>query len=62
MPGPRRRDIPDFSRSGNETASGGRLVWLLLVLALLAGLVLFSAFRHGPEMLQSPAGASAPGG
>ncbi len=58
MPSPRRRDVPDFSRSGNDTGSGGRLVWLLVVLALLAGLVLFSSFSYGPEILQSSSGAA----
>ncbi|WP_111735073.1 hypothetical protein [Roseovarius amoyensis] len=41
------RDMPDFTRNGNETG-GGRLVWLLVVLAVLGGLVLASTFVLSP--------------
>lgn len=55
----RSRDMPDFTRSGQSTASGGRLVWLLVVIAVLGGFVLFSAFSYGPTPVEHPGGASA---
>ncbi len=39
----RSRDMPDFTRNGNDMG-GGRLWWLLVVLAALGGLVLASTF------------------
>ncbi len=42
------RDMPDFTRNGNEATGGGRLVWLLVVLAVLGGLVLASTFIQLP--------------
>lgn len=49
------RDMPDFTRSGNDMG-GGRLVWLLVVLAVLGGLVLASTFVFSTLPVQSDGG------
>lgn len=51
----RSRDMPDFTRSGNEPATGGgRMFWLLVVVLVLGGLVLASAFSYGPTPVDHP--------
>ncbi|WP_397544763.1 hypothetical protein [Roseovarius salis] len=53
----RTHDMPDFTRSGQDTAGGGRLVWLVIVVALLGGLVLASAISYGPAPVEQTGGA-----
>lgn len=46
----RTNNMPDFTRSGNDVGSGGgRLTVLVVVLAVLGALVLFSAFSYAPS-------------
>ncbi|MDM8165268.1 hypothetical protein [Roseovarius sp.] len=55
----RSSNMPDFTRSGNDVATGGgRLTVLVVVLAILGALVLFSAFSYAPTGTEN--GASAP--
>jgi len=51
------RNMPDFTRNGNETTGGGRLAWLLVVLAVLGGLVLASTFIQSPLSTDGEDGA-----
>jgi len=51
----RNNGMPDFTRSGNDTGGGsGRLVWLLVVLAVLGGFVLFNAFSNATPPAATP--------
>lgn len=52
----RSHNRPDFTRKGNDTG-GGRLHWLVIVLAALGLFVLVSAFSSGPVSGDRPAGA-----
>ncbi|MEQ8876995.1 MAG: hypothetical protein RIC49_11365 [Phycisphaerales bacterium] len=56
----RSSNMPDFTRSGNDVATGGgRLTVLVVVLAILGALVLFSAFSYAPTGTQGDAAAPA---
>lgn len=45
----RSSDMPDFTRKGNDVATGGgRLTVLVVVLAVLGGLVLVSSLGYTP--------------
>ncbi|MEQ8294357.1 MAG: hypothetical protein RIA08_19335 [Roseovarius sp.] len=56
----RSSNMPDFTRSGNDVGSGGgRLTVLVVVLAILGALVLFSAFSYAPADTEGEASAPA---
>ncbi|KZY30930.1 hypothetical protein A3731_18890 [Roseovarius sp. HI0049] len=56
----RSSNMPDFTRSGNDVATGGgRLTVLVVVLAILGALVLFSAFSYAPTGTEGEASAPA---
>ncbi|MEQ9258962.1 MAG: hypothetical protein RIG84_07665 [Roseovarius sp.] len=51
----RSKDMPDFTRTGQQGASSGRLGWLVLVLALLGGAVLVSFIGSATTPLEPAA-------
>jgi len=59
MARPRKNNrLPDFTRAAADAPDpGGRLVWLLVAVALLGGAVLFSAVGYSPAS-DEPAAAN----
>ena len=65
MARPRKNNrLPDFTRAAADAPDpGGRLVWLLVAVALLGGAVLFTASNEAPSARETgTAPGNAPGG